>query len=264
MNLHNHRAPSSSNLERARTATFAVMRRSGELAKRFPGCAPLVSGVSRHLTHREIRRLHDALDPTPIAGRYWIVGGLLLGWARQGDLLAHDTADVDFAFRSADYGRLRESIPFLVAAGFQLSHAWRDNDGELTALTFLRSGVHFDFLKMTPVEDRLRYRCYFLGVQVTGELPSQPLVPFELFGRTWLKPADHERELAAAYGDWWNPRTDWRTDRDSPSVTSREAHNAPDADASDLSEFLLTTRSGGRPGGDLAAGGDPTGPPGGS
>ena len=228
--------------DRVRAAALATVRHAGELMKRVSICVPVVSAVSRHVTHTEIRRLHDALEPTPIADRYWIIGGLLLGWARQGDVLAHDAADVDFAFRATDYDRLRASTPALVASGFHLLHVWRDNDGELTALTFERSGVHFDFIKMTALEDRLRYRCFFFGVQVTGEVPAQPLTAFELFGKRWLKVADHERELAAVYGDWRTPRLEWRTDRDSPSVTSREPHRAPEGDPSDLSEYLVATR----------------------
>src|ERR1035437_4102694 len=37
-----------------------------------------------------LRRMHDTLSSTDFSGRYWVRAGMLLGWARERDLLAHD------------------------------------------------------------------------------------------------------------------------------------------------------------------------------
>jgi hypothetical protein len=52
-------------------------------------------------------------------------------------------------------------------------------------------------------------------------------VPFEFLGASWLKARDHDRELTALYGEWREPKTDWRTDRDSPAVTDRQPWSRP-------------------------------------
>jgi len=44
----------------------------------------------------DLLRLHDVLADTEISGRNWVWAAMLLGWAREGDLLAHDR-DADFA-----------------------------------------------------------------------------------------------------------------------------------------------------------------------
>ena len=41
----------------------------------------------------DLQRLNDVLATTPIANRYWLFGGLLLGYAREGSVLGHDAVD---------------------------------------------------------------------------------------------------------------------------------------------------------------------------
>jgi hypothetical protein len=180
-------------------------------------------GIRRAILHREVRLLHDVLEATPMAGRYWLDGGLLLGWARAGDALAHDTNDVDFAFRADDYANFVSAVPDLEHAGFVLIQALRDNQGEVVALNFKKYGIQFDFLKVVVADGRFLYRAVFAApLQVTFERPQLPLEEVEFFGRRWMKPTDHDRALTALYGDWRTPRLDWRTDRDSPSIVARE------------------------------------------
>jgi hypothetical protein len=180
-------------------------------------------GIRRAILHREVRLLHDVLERTPMAGRYWLDGGLLLGWARSGDALAHDTDDVDFAFRADDYAKFVSAVPDLEQAGFVLIQVLRDNQGEVVALNFKKYGIQFDFLKVVVEDGRFLYRAVFPApLQVTFERPQLPLEEVEFFGRRWMKPADHDQALTALYGDWKTPRLDWRTDRDSPSIVARE------------------------------------------
>ena len=37
-----------------------------------------------------LRLLHDTLERSPLAGRWWMFAGGLLGWAREGNPLLHD------------------------------------------------------------------------------------------------------------------------------------------------------------------------------
>jgi hypothetical protein len=46
-------------------------------------------------------------------------------------------------------------------------------------------------------------------VQNVCEIPALPLEEFHFLGRYWLKPADHEAELTAIYGDWRTPDPDY-------------------------------------------------------
>jgi hypothetical protein len=66
-----------------------------------------------------MRRLHCTLAATPLAGRCWIVGGLLLGPIRQGRPLAGDLGDVDFTFLSSDREAFLSAVPAISAAGFR-------------------------------------------------------------------------------------------------------------------------------------------------
>ncbi|MGH9105619.1 MAG: hypothetical protein ACRDZX_07235, partial [Acidimicrobiales bacterium] len=112
-------------------------------------------GVRRAVLHNALRGLHDVLEQTPLAGRYWLDGGLLLGWAREGDALANDTDDVDFGFLAADYPKLASAVPALERAGFSLLQVLRDNNGEVVVLNFKKHGVQFDFVKALPERDKM-------------------------------------------------------------------------------------------------------------
>ena len=69
----------------------------------------------------DLRRLNDVLSHTSLAARYWVWGGMLLGWARDGSLLAHDTKhlDADFGVLAEDEERFDTAVPVLERAGFR-------------------------------------------------------------------------------------------------------------------------------------------------
>jgi hypothetical protein len=186
---------------------------------------PLLRRLARAAFVRDLQRLHDVLNATELAGRYWIFGGLLLGWAREGHLIGRDISDADFAVRREDLGRLNTAIPALNQAGFRCLFRFTNNDGEVTELTFMRRGAQFEFFLLTPGDHALRYFLY--GFDATGpvqalvEEADDSLVPFHFVGRTWLKPADHERELAATYGDWRARNKRWWY-LDQPNIVERE------------------------------------------
>ncbi|MGA8297203.1 MAG: hypothetical protein WB770_09200 [Acidimicrobiales bacterium] len=179
--------------------------------KRIPGLRPTVLTVQRSLgslavvtafrrrrVARDLRRLHDIIAETPFAGSYWIWAGLLLGWAREGAILAHDLRDVDLAYRVDDAPKLEAALPALVAAGFRPVEDHRNERGELT-FQRLRKGITvYEFHGMEPVGGALRYTALWCDpethayFELISELADQPLEPFVFLGRRWLKHADHD------------------------------------------------------------------------
>ena len=119
---------------------MAAMR-AAAYARKIPALKPRL--VERFAA--DLRDLCDALEHSPLDGHYWVWSGLLLGWAREGAILQHDTLDADFAVADEDFQRLVDAIPAILAAGFVRDRSFINNDGIVTELTFLRHGARFDF-----------------------------------------------------------------------------------------------------------------------
>lgn len=174
---------------------------------------PIVRRALRHLFECDLRRLADVLQATPLADRYWVWGGLLLGWAREGAVLAHDAADADFALRVEDLDRLLASAAAIRAAGFRPFRAYHNNAGAITEVCFLRHGCRFEFFVLAPHGEDFAYCVYGARdgelYQLDCQIPAQPLEDFEFLGRRWLKSADHARELSVIYGPWQVPDPSW-------------------------------------------------------
>jgi hypothetical protein len=190
--------------------------------------------VQRHLRNRGLRRLDDVLGGTPLAGRYWVHGGALLGWARDGKLLLNDLNDVDLAYRAEDRDLFEAAIPSLVAAGFRVTCVYRTLEGRTTMERFRHGRVNYEFFAMWPEHGRLH--TYSFGyangidepfVELIHEYPDDGLEPFTLAGRTWLKPAHHEAYLEANYGDWRVSNPDF-VYLHSPSVVERRPCPTPE------------------------------------
>jgi hypothetical protein len=173
---------------------------------------PATDDARAHLT-ASLQLLNDVLACSPIAGRYWVNGGLLLGWAREGAILGHDCDDVDFYYREDDTERLLASFTLLEGAGFRLSLRFPGAYGEPTEWSFRRDGAKFEFFRGQLVGDQLSYWNYGFGpngpVANEARVPAQPLEQFYFLGRSWLKARDHEAELTAMYGDWRTPDPDY-------------------------------------------------------
>jgi hypothetical protein len=174
----------------------------------------------------DMRLLNDALADSPLGGRYWIWGGLLLGWAREGRVLPHDVGDADFAFSRDDEALLIAAEPQLRAAGFRRWFSFRNCRGERTEHVFVRHGFRFEFFCMDEVDaDTHEYYVYgqaaFEPVELVGHLPRQALEAFEFLGRTWRKPLDHELLLRTCYGNWRIPDPGWSMFDDGSLVARR-------------------------------------------
>lgn len=185
----------------------------------------------RRRLDRNLRRLHDVLEAGPLAGRWWVWSGLLLGWARESRPLDHDLDDVDFAYLDEDHDRFLAAVPDLGAAGFAPRRRYDDLDGRPIEHVFARDRIRFEFFRFTPEGAEWTYYLAVvgrLGWLLEARLPAQSRVPFELGGRTWRKVADHEAELAAIYGDWRTPDTDWSFTQER-TVVERHKHPCVDA-----------------------------------
>jgi hypothetical protein len=184
---------------------------------------PLSAAIYAPRLARNLRRLNDALADTALADHYWVWGGLLLGWAREGRILRHDCHDADFAFCAADRERFDAAAPALVDAGFAPRYRYRSNAGHPTEFTFMRGRAKFEFFEMAPAGDALRYFVYGGAgpLQAAAEIPAQPLEAFTFLARQWLKPRDHAAELTAMYGDWSVPNRSWSYMNDL-AICSRE------------------------------------------
>lgn len=178
-------------------------------ARRFP------SFRSRQITTfaNDLRALHDVLENTELDGHYWIWGGLLLGWAREGAILSHDAQDADFGLVDDDFSRLVRSVPNIVRAGFSCARRFINNSGDVTELTFKRHGASFEFFRLYREHGRLRYYVYNStrneAIEVQKSIPDQPTTPFSFLGRTWFKHDDHDLELRSMYGSWEVPDPKW-------------------------------------------------------
>jgi hypothetical protein len=193
---------------------------------------PIVGRILSRLSDRlfarrfvpDLQRLHDVLEDTELAGKYWIWAGVLLGWAREGGLLAHDR-DADLALLPDDLPKLMRALPALRRAGFHPLQMFRNNEGKVTEITICRHTAKFEFFVMEPVDDMLRYYVYGYPpdhlIEVEARVPNQELVSFEFLGRSWLRHADYERELESMYGDWKTPRRAWDYLEDDHAAVSR-------------------------------------------
>lgn len=180
-----------------------------QLRRRLPR---IDRGIQRRALVRGLQYLADALHGTPLDGHYWVVGGLLLGWAREGRPLASDLEDADFAYLDQDHDRFLASVPAIVSAGLRPMHRFSSADGRYVEHRFLRQGVRFEFFRIMPCGDRWRYSMFISGDEPTeliAEVPAQPLVSFRFVGRNWCKVTDHELALRCIYGDWRTDRPEW-------------------------------------------------------
>jgi hypothetical protein len=172
-----------------------------------------------------LRVLNDVLARTPMAGRTWIFGGLLLGWVREGGLMLHDCVDADFAFLADDAPRMEASFGALEAAGFERIHRFPGISGEATEHSFGRAGAKFDFFALGISGDRFTYCNYGhdggAPVKNLCEIPAQPLEEIRFLDRPWLKVSDHDAELTALYGDWRTPDPHWNY-MHGPAIVARE------------------------------------------
>lgn len=159
---------------------------------------------------RDLQLLNDVFEETPLAGRYWLRGGLLLGWAREKRILKHDCRDADFGYLRTDRAHFLGALPALLAAGFKPGNIFRNNDEEVTEYRVCRHGARFEFFEMTEVGAKFEYFLYHdhPPLQLRCRLPRHGLDRISFLNRQWYKPDRHEEQLEIMYGAWRIPDPD--------------------------------------------------------
>ncbi|MBV8896025.1 MAG: LicD family protein [Acidobacteriaceae bacterium] len=170
---------------------------------------------------RNLLLLNDVLAGSPVGGRYWVIGGLLIGWAREGRILPHDARDADFGFLLDHSPHMEASLPSLINAGFQPLYRYTNNDGNVVEYSLAKDGARFDFFAHEPGGGYLRYWVFSGNVQVTSQSAAYGLAPMEFLGRAWLKPDDHDQYLQSIYGDWMEPNPAYNCMKDDLSIVDR-------------------------------------------
>ena len=170
-----------------------------------------------------LQKLSDLIEKSELAGRVWIVGGLVLGLMREGKLLKHDF-DADFAFFESDHDGFQRLIPILGQAGFHSRHRWTNSEGRVTEYTFLKNGAKFEFFIHTLSSDRKQVRWFaYHGrkkLEFERELPWHGTRQVLFLGRLWPIPDRTEKYLESQYGNWRIP--DPHFDYTKPSNFPRE------------------------------------------
>ena len=172
---------------------------------------------------------HDILQQSPLADRFWVIGGLLIGWAREGRILENDWQDADFGFLREDREKLLASIPRVIGANFNPLYCLRNNAGEPVIYVFEKDWAYFEFYEYERSPGVLR--CWTFGpfgpnltgeevgkVEMISQVPAFGLAPMGFLGRTWQKPDRHDEFLKAVYGDWTTPNPHWDNDKDDLSI----------------------------------------------
>jgi hypothetical protein len=188
--------------------------------------APELLERHRAVLEQNLRLLHDILRDSPLANRYWVVGGLLLGWAREGRVLRHEPQDGDFGYFREDRERLLASIPRLIEAGFKPDRRLTSNDGSPVGYILEKDLATFEFSENQRLKGVIRswnFGTHLRGnetvpIEIVCQVPTFDLAPMEFLGRTWLKPDDHDVYLRAVYGDWMTPNFGYSYVKDDPSI----------------------------------------------
>ena len=172
---------------------------------------------------RGLVRLHEQLSRTPLADRYWLTLGLLLGCIRDGGPISSDR-DFDFGFLDRDLPHFLSAMRKLRAAGFDLRPPQVNNDGRTTRWSFKYRGVKFEFFLFDRNGANIRWHCHKRKppLEMVNEVPAHGFSGFELYGKRWQIPDDPEDVLARIYGgDWRTPNPGYLYWRDCLAIVER-------------------------------------------
>lgn len=188
--------------------------------------APVSDRLFRRHFVADLRLLNDTLAAHGLAERYWLWGGLLLGWAREGAPIAHDR-DADFALEPEDFARLLRIVPALRDAGFKPLRQFRNNEDTLTEVTFRRHSARFEFFLFRPQNGEFTFYLYGWPpdhlFEIEARLVEQERVDFDFLDRRWRRSRDTEGELSALYGHWRRRDPDWDYLDDTRAIVARRA-----------------------------------------
>jgi len=168
-----------------------------------------------------------ALEQTPMKGSYWLCGGILLGYAREGRLLRHDT-DIDFHYWKEDEEKMRETWEMLPRFGFKQVKIIRSNNNHPSQYVFKFGKVKVEFFLAWREEGKVNWYCYTTkhwnrpSRQFLNQIPDLEISGIEWYGVPVKKPADHDLYLTSIYGDWRVPMKGYVYYFDSRAIVSCE------------------------------------------
>lgn len=157
----------------------------------------------------------------------WICGGVLLGYARHGALLEHDT-DIDFHYWKKDSNATIKFINDLTSKkNFSYSKNYKNNDGQITQHVIKYKKTTIDFFMAEEIDDKIEWYSYTTkhwnrpSRQFLNQAPYMGLEKFNFYGHKALKPRNHEIYLESLYGDWKTPQKDYTYYIDSKAIISK-------------------------------------------
>lgn len=165
------------------------------------------------------------LNQTAMRSRFWICGGVLLGYARERAIIRGDT-DIDFHYWVEDEALLRDVLQELSGQGVEYAGCYINNDGQVTQHVLKVLGVKVEFFAAWRNTDCIEWYCYTTRHwnrpvrQFLNRIPDLQFEPVQFYGVEVLKPLDHDLYLKALYGDWRKPMPDYTYYVDSGAIVS--------------------------------------------
>lgn len=179
------------------------------------------------LSLADIHRFHHILDQTGLLEVTWLVGGLVLGYARNGQPIAHDT-DVDMGIMAQDIRKFWEAVPVFERNNFAKLFRWVNNDGLITEYSFRFHRVKWEFfIHFDAGRSDVEWYAYHQkeAVELKRRMAKPKLGWITFLGMKWKAPKDVEGYLAAQYGeDWREPNPAWNYRTDCPANVSRKPY----------------------------------------
>ncbi|MDR0673269.1 MAG: hypothetical protein LBF93_06355 [Zoogloeaceae bacterium] len=171
------------------------------------------------------RSVVSALNETPMKGRYWLCGGGVLGYARCGSFLSHDS-DIDFHYWAEDETLFCQVTRDLGNLGLEQVLTYINNDGKPIVHKFSHKGIGIDFFPCWRdngfiywMSNISRHRSR-PARQFLSRVPDQQMKEVEFLGVPVFMPKDTDQYLTSLYGDWRIPMPDYCYWIDSKAIIS--------------------------------------------
>ncbi|MHB1509206.1 MAG: hypothetical protein ACYCST_00225 [Acidimicrobiales bacterium] len=154
-----------------------------------------------------MRRLVGVLARSSLDGRWWLMGGVVIGLARTGHPLANDLQDIDVGYWEEDHQAMLDTVPLLVRARFVPMYLLSDNEGRTIMLRFRRDGVDIDFTCCRQQEATESWVTIHKGscnsyLEVETGVRLQRKVPYRLSGVPVMAADDLGGYLDEQYPEW--------------------------------------------------------------
>ena len=198
---------------------------------RVPGFRGLTDRLQGERYLRVVQELHSTLETTPLAGRYTLSCGLLLGYRRENRALPWDCWDADLDISEEYLPELAATVPLLIAAGWRHRVSWCTNDGQVAEVRFIRKFVGLDLVVTYDRQDETASWVFSkrdgAWLQAEQRVPKVGIQEVDFLGRRWKAPDPIDPVHVAMYGDWQTPQPEWDY-MASPSIVDVRPWTRPD------------------------------------